>query len=84
MCSSTILHLCKDAKTWPWVAGLGHADELEAARGEVPHGVLLARRQHLASVDEIGDPKKSSGHYIASKSVLLTIYSVKKYLIDNI
>ena len=28
------------------------------------------------SVDEIGYPKKSSGHYEVSKSVLLTLYSV--------
>ena len=28
------------------------------------------------SVDEIGYPKKSSGHYKVSKSVLLTLYSV--------
>ena len=31
---------------------------------------------HQLSVDEIGDPKKSSGHYKVSKSVLLTLYSV--------
>ena len=30
----------------------------------------------VVSVDEIGDPKKSSGHYKVSKSVLLTLYSV--------
>ena len=28
------------------------------------------------SVDKIGTPKKSSGRYIASKSVLLTLYGV--------
>ena len=38
----------------------------------------------LRSVDRIADPKKPSGHYIVSKSVLLTLYSVKKCLIDTI
>ena len=28
------------------------------------------------SVDKIGTPKKSSGRYIASKSVLLTLYGI--------
>ena len=36
----------------------------------------LAGAIPVASVDEIGDPKKSSGHYKVSKSVLLTLYSV--------
>ena len=36
------------------------------------------------SVDEIGYPKKSCGHYIVSKNVLMTLCSVKKCLIDAI
>ena len=32
--------------------------------------------QVCASVDEIGDPKKSSGHYKVPESILLTLYSV--------
>ena len=37
---------------------------------------LSTRCSTSRSVDEIGDPKKSSGHYKVSKSVLLTLYSV--------
>ena len=33
-------------------------------------------------VEEIGWPRKSNGHHIVSKSVLFTLYTIKKCLID--
>ena len=59
--------------------------------GSLAHGVAeevpaqdFARVVHLQSVDEIGDPKKSSGHYEVSIRHFYTLYSVNKTLLDAI
>ena len=75
------------------------ARRAEEAHHELRHGVPRGQRPdgvqdsvspafhvHVerGSVDEIGYPKKSCGHYKVSKNVLMTQCSVKKCLIDAI
>ena len=56
-----------------WVRDSARAHRKTSSRSAA---VLSGSPSPAASVDEIGYPKKSSGHYKVSKSVLLTLYSV--------